>query len=137
MSERVRRFLLERPRVASLATIDPDGSPRQAVAWFRLEDDDTLVLNSRTPRRWPSNLHRDGRLALSVIDSTDGYRWVGLTGWVVEIVEDQEIAQADIAEMALRYDGEEKAKASIAMFRGQRRLTFRVRITGAHDHLGD
>lgn len=137
LPEHVRRFLTEVPRVAAIATIDPDGKPRQTVTWFRLDDDGTLVLNSRPPRRWPANLERDGRVALAVTDAADGLRWVGLTGVISEVIHDQATAQADIAEMAVRYEGEEAARESIAEFRTFHRITFRARITGFHDHLED
>src|SRR5829696_9188170 len=73
---RVRAFL-EPPRFASLATLDADGTPRQTVVWYLLDGDD-LVVNSLVGRRWPANLLRDARVALSVVDQANGYRWIGL-----------------------------------------------------------
>ncbi len=61
----------------SIASLDPDGAPRQAVAWYRLEPDGRILLNSRTPRRWCLNLMRDGRVALSVVDGADGLDLAG------------------------------------------------------------
>jgi PPOX class probable F420-dependent enzyme len=136
LSDAVRAFL-EQPHVASVATSDDDGAPRQAVAWYRLEADGRILLNSRTPRRWCANLVRDPRLALSIIDAADAYRWVGLTGVVDEVVDDVERARDDIVELAHRYRPEGPTEASIAMFRSQPRVTFLVRITGVHDHLED
>jgi PPOX class probable F420-dependent enzyme len=133
----VREFLAA-DRFASIATIDPDGAPRQAVVWYRL-DGDEIVLNSRVGRRWPTNLVRDARISLTVIDAADGYRWVGLTGSVTAIT-DQVIAQADIAEMARRYHADDPAKAErliSGQFERQERISFRVRIDAVHDHLDD
>ena len=59
-------------------------------------------MNSAVGRRWPANLVRDPRVAFSVVDNADGYRWVALTGRVT-VVEDQATAQADIAAMCRRY----------------------------------
>jgi PPOX class probable F420-dependent enzyme len=133
LPERVRRFLAE-PRYATIATADDDGAPRQAVVWFLL-DGDTIVVNSREGRRWPTNLRRDPRISIAVSDATHEW-WVGLSG-TVEVVDDQERAQADIAAMARRYhgDGSAEAEASIAEFRTQRRVSFRLRPTNIHDHL--
>jgi PPOX class probable F420-dependent enzyme len=133
----VREFLAA-DRFASIATIDPDGAPRQAVVWYRL-DGDEIVINSRVGRRWPTNLVRDARISLTVIDAADGYRWVGLTGTVTPIT-DQVIAQADIAEMARRYHADDPAKAErliSGQFERQERISFRVRIDAVHDHLDD
>ena len=104
---RVRAFL-ETPRYAAIATTDPDGAPRQAVIWFRL-DGDTIVINSLEGRRWPSNLRRDPRISVAVTDATTE-NWVGITG-TVEVVDDQARAQADIAAMARRYHAADPAHA--------------------------
>jgi PPOX class probable F420-dependent enzyme len=132
----IRRFL-EAPNVASVATTDPDGAPRQAVAWYRLEPDDRILLNSRPPRRWCLNLLRDRRVAFSVIDGADPYRWVGLTGLVDEVIDDVARSREDIVALAHRYHPEGPTEESIATFRTQPRVTFLVRITGIHDHLED
>jgi PPOX class probable F420-dependent enzyme len=137
LSPRVREFLAP-TRFVSIATIDPDGAPRQAVVWYRLDGDD-IVLNSALGRRWPANLVRDGRIGLSIQDAADGYRWVGLTGQATPIT-DQATAQSDIAEMAHRYHADDPAKAERLIanrFTKQERITFRVRIDGVHDHLDD
>jgi PPOX class probable F420-dependent enzyme len=136
LTDAVRAFLLE-PHVASIATTDPDGAPRQAVAWYRLEPDGRILLNSRLPRRWCANLQRDGRVALSIVDGADPYRWIGLTGVVEEVVTDLARARDDIVALAHRYHPEGPTEASIAAFRTQPRVTFLVRVTGVHDHLED
>ncbi len=132
LPEEVRAFLDE-PNYSALATVDPDGSPRMAVIWFELEDDGRVLINSLDGRRWPANLRRDPRLSLAVIDREDGERWVGLTGIVDAVTEDQTIAQADIARLARRYDDAEPADR----FTTQRRVSFRVRLMAVHEHLDD
>jgi PPOX class probable F420-dependent enzyme len=135
LPDHVRRFL-EKPRYAAVATIDEDGAPRQAVVWFLL-DGDSIVINSRQGRRWPTNLQRDPRVSIAITDP-DQESWIGLSG-SVEVVDDQERAQADIAAMARRYHGEGSAEAedAIAIFRTQRRVSFRLRPTTMHDHIED
>jgi PPOX class probable F420-dependent enzyme len=135
MSDRVRSFL-EAPNFASIATLDPDGAPRQAVVWYLFDEGD-LVVNSRVGRRWPANLQREPRIAISVVDPEDGMRWVGITG-TVETVLDQPRAQADIAAMARRYERHDPAKAEAIIadrFEREERISFRVRIETVHDHL--
>ena len=137
LPERARAFL-DANRFATIATVDPDGRPRQAVIWYRL-DGDAIVINSRVGRRWPSNLERDQRIAVAVGDQEDGYRWVGLTG-TVTIIDDQPTAQADIAEMARRYHADEPEKAERLIrdgFARQSRVSFRISIDAVHDHLDD
>ena len=137
LSPRVRDFLAA-TRFVSIATVDPDGGPRQAVVWYRL-DGEEIVLNSAVGRRWPANLLRDPRISLTIIDADDGYRWVGLTGTVAAI-RDQTTAQADIAEMARRYHADDPTKAERLIadrFERQERISFRVSVDGVHDHLDD
>lgn len=136
LPDHVRRFLQE-PRYASVATADEDGAPRQAVVWFLL-DGDTIVVNSLEGRRWPTNLRREPRTSIAVTDARH-QSWVGLRG-SVEIVDDQERAQADIAAMARRYhvDDPEEAEDVIAnRFSKQRRVSFRLAVSAIHDHIED
>ena len=133
--DRVRTFL-GASNFATIATLDPDGTPRQAVVWYTLDGDD-LVINSAVGRRWPANLMRDPRISMSVTDRGDGYRWVGLTGSVIA-VRDQATAQADIAAMARRYQADEPDKAERLIrdrFLRQERISFRLTVDAVHDHL--
>jgi PPOX class probable F420-dependent enzyme len=132
--DRIRAFLRE-PNVVTIGTTGADGEPHQAVAWFRLEPDDRILLNSRYPRRWPADLRRDPRISLAIQAAADPMGWVGLSGVVETIVDDVAIARADICDLAMRYDDD--APARLAEFRTQPRISFRIRITSIHDHLGD
>ncbi|CAN5724332.1 hypothetical protein BH24CHL8_BH24CHL8_03200 [soil metagenome] len=120
---RVRHFLEGPGRHAVLATINPDGSPLQAVVWYLVKADG-LVVNSLNGRRWPQNLRRDPRYSLTVEDGLD---YVALRG-EAELLDDAAQAQEDIAAMARRYHTPEDAEQLIAnTFRPQRRESFRLR----------
>ena len=132
LSEAVRAFL-EQPLYPSLATVGADGEPHQAVIWYRLEPDDRILVNSRSPRRWPDELKRDGRASLAVTDLEDPFRWVGLQVVVETVIDDVAQAREDIVALAERY--EEDDEESVAKFRTQERVSFRLRIVAVHDHL--
>jgi PPOX class probable F420-dependent enzyme len=132
LSERVRAFL-GGTLYPTLATAGADGEPHQAVIWFRLEPDDRILVNSRTPRRWPAELRRSGRGSLAVTDLEDPFRWVGLHVVVETIVDDLATAREDIVSLAELYD--EADEDSVARFRSQDRISFRLRIVAVHDHL--
>jgi PPOX class probable F420-dependent enzyme len=137
---RVDDFLAAPRRFAILATLDPDGTPRQAVIWYRLDPDGRITVNSAEGRRWPANLRRDPRCSLAVVDGADGYAFVAVTGRVAQVIDDQDIAQADIAALARSYHADEPEKAErliVAHFRPQHRVSFRIEILAAHDHLED
>jgi PPOX class probable F420-dependent enzyme len=124
-----RNFLSSTPRYATLATINRDGSPHQIVIWFLLRGDE-LVINSRRGRRWPSNLERDGRANLAVYEAEDA---VTINGTLVRVYEGEQ-SQADIAEMARRYDTPEVAAREIQRFRAEERVTFILRPTKVSIH---
>ena len=134
LSERVRNFL-ELPLYPSLATVGEDGAPHQAVIWYRLEPDGRILVNSRAPRRWPTELQREGRASLAVTNHEDPFLWVGLQVVVEEVVDDVTRAREDIVELAVRYA--EDDDDSIAKFRTQQRISFRLRIVAVHDHLDE
>jgi PPOX class probable F420-dependent enzyme len=137
LPEPIRAFL-DQLRFATISTIDPDGTPRQAVIWYTL-DGDEIVINSALGRRWPANLLRDPRIAFSVIDQDDGYRWVGMSGTIRPIT-DQPTTQADIAAMARRYHADEPDEAERLIrerFERQERISFRFRPESVHDHLDE
>ena len=129
------REMLEREGVfGTLATTTADGAPFQAVIWYLVRGD-TLVINSRVGRVWPTNLLRDPRLSLAL---EDGYDWVGVRGRA-EAITDQSTAQADIAEMARRYHADEPAQAErmIADFERQERISFIVHVEHITEHPDD
>lgn len=134
LSERVRAFLSQ-PLYPTLATSGPDGEPHQAVIWFRLEPDERILVNSRSPRRWPAELRQRGRGSLAVTDLVDPFRWVGLQVVVEAVIDDVARAQDDIVSLAEHYD--EADEDSVARFRSQDRISFRLRIVTVHDHLED
>jgi PPOX class probable F420-dependent enzyme len=136
MSVRIRgwaRELLERPGAfGTLATLERNGSPLQAVVWFELRGDDVLV-NSAVGRRWPTNLLRDPRCGLVV---EQGYEWVGIRGQA-EALHDPVEAQSDIAAMARRYhaDDPERAERLIRQgFQRQERISFLLHPESITEH---
>jgi PPOX class probable F420-dependent enzyme len=132
LPDKLRQFLAQ-PNYATLATIGDDGTPHQAVIWYRLDPDGRILVNSRSPRRWPRELLGDGRCALAVTELANPMRWVGVQAVVDEVTEDVEAAREDIVALAVRYGDD--SEETVARFRTQPRISFRLRIIGAHDHL--
>jgi PPOX class probable F420-dependent enzyme len=126
LPDRVRSFL-NALNWAAIATVNEDGSPHQALIWYLL-DGDTLLINSRRGRRWPTNLERDDRVSLAIHDHDDPEHWVGLQGRA-RLVRTGEGALADIGTLAQRYGEEDGAR-----FRGQERVTFEIRIERTYEH---
>ena len=125
----VRSFLAKAPRYATLATLNADGSPHQAVVWFLVRGD-TIVVNSRQGRRWPANLRRDARVSFAVEAGDDAVTIDALA----EALDDHAAAQDDIAEMAVLYDPPDVAREEIARFRTEQRVTFVLHPQHVHVH---
>jgi PPOX class probable F420-dependent enzyme len=130
------RELLEEPLIfATLATLEADGSPLQAVVWYTLGDE-TILVNSKVGRRWPSNLLRDPRFSFVV---GQAYEWVGVRG-VAEALFDPAQAQADIAAMARRYHAADPEKAERLIregFERQERISFLLHPQAVTEHPDD
>jgi PPOX class probable F420-dependent enzyme len=124
----IRTFLAE-PRIATIATINPDGSPHQAVVWYGLDGDNVLI-NSRRERRWPRNLGRDGRISVSVRDLERPNHWVGVKGRA-ELLHEGDAAVADIQALARRYGDDPAA------FAGQDRVSFRIVVASTFEYGAD
>jgi len=103
------------------------------VIWYRLEPDDTILVNSRQKRRWPEELLQGGRGSLAVTALDDPFKWVGLQCVVEEVIDDVATARDDIVALAVRYA--EDDEESVTRFRSQDRISFRLRIVAVHDHL--
>jgi len=134
LTDRVRDFL-RKPNYATLATVGADCTPHQAVIWFRFDDDGRILVNSRAGRRWPKELQADARCALAITDRNDPFTWVGVQAEVETVVDDVEAARDDIVALSVHY-GEHSADGE-QRFRSQPRISFRLRIVAAHDHLDD
>jgi PPOX class probable F420-dependent enzyme len=79
--------LLERPLFAALATVTPDGSPLVNPMWFMWDNQaGVLKLTHTNERHNFRNLQKNPRVALSVTDPDDQYRYIQIRG-VVDRVE--------------------------------------------------
>lgn len=115
--------MLGKKAFAHLATLMPDGSPHVTPVWIE-SDGDEIVFNTVEGRQKPTNLRRDNRVAISVIDPDDPYAHIMIRGEVVEIT--PEGAEEHIDKLAKRYLDEDTYP-----FRqpGEQRLIVRVKPT--------
>lgn len=80
--------LLERPVFAHLATVRPDGSPQSSVMWFAWDGEVIRMTHTKTRQKF-RNLEKEPRIALSLADPDDQYRFLEVRG-VVETIEDDD-----------------------------------------------
>ena len=73
----VREWLTSRARYPVLGTVGEDGAPRLSVMWALVQDDDTILMNTRRDRQKARDIARDPRASLCF---EDGYQYVTLEG---------------------------------------------------------
>jgi len=66
---------------ATVATLEPDGSPHTSVVWIT-RDGDTLVFSTVLGRRKTDNMRRDPRVSVLVLDPGNPYRYLEVRGRV-------------------------------------------------------
>ncbi len=97
--------LLTKKAFAHLVTLLPDGRPQSTPVWVDYDGKHVLI-NTAVGRLKDKNMQRDPRVAFSVTDPDNPYRYLEVRGRVVERTH----AGADqhIDAMAKRYLGQEK-----------------------------
>jgi PPOX class probable F420-dependent enzyme len=99
-----QRKLIEDPNLAHFVTLMKDGSPQVTPVWVDC-DDTHIVVNTAEGRQKPLNLARDRRVALSIVDANDIYRYMQVRGVVTEVT--HEGALEHISKLGRKYRGED------------------------------
>jgi PPOX class probable F420-dependent enzyme len=99
------RDLIARPVLASVATLNPDGSPQITPVWVD-RDGDYVLFNTAQGRIKARNLETDSRVAVSIIDPDDQYNVIAFKGTVANITTDG--ADEHIDSLAKKYLGVDK-----------------------------
>ncbi len=100
-----KRDLLDSTALAHVATIGPDGEPQNNPVWFGW-DGELLSFSQTTGRQKYRNVQREPRVALSIVDPANPYRYLEIRGTVERIDPDPE--RAFINSMAKKYMGVEE-----------------------------
>jgi PPOX class probable F420-dependent enzyme len=95
------RGILDGANFATIATLNPDGSPQTSVVWVKREGDD-LLMSTLAGRRKERNMRRDSRISVSVYDLKDPQKYFEVRG-------NAEITEAGgrelIEELSRKYTG--------------------------------
>ena len=102
MIPKTHQDLLESTALAHVATIGPQGEPQTNPVWFGW-DGEHLLFSQTTGRQKYFNLQRDPRIALSIVDPKNPFRYLEIRGVVTEIRDD--VGNAFINSMAKKYAG--------------------------------
>ena len=97
--------LFQKRAFGSFTTLMPDGSPQTTPVWVDLVDGDVIV-NTALGRQKDKNVRKDPRVAVTLIDPDNPYRYLEIRGRVADIT--QEGADKHIDKMAKKYLGQDK-----------------------------
>jgi PPOX class probable F420-dependent enzyme len=109
----------EKKAFGSLALTLTDGSPQVTPIWFDW-DGTTIILNTARGRVKDKVMHRRGKVALSIADPSDPYRYLQIRGRVVD--ETEEGAYNVICDLRLKYHGDRNFPKNP----GEVRVTYKV-----------
>jgi PPOX class probable F420-dependent enzyme len=73
--------LLDGTNFATVATLEPDGSPQTSVVWVTRDGDD-LLFSTVLGRRKTDNMQRDPRVSVLVLDHANPYSYLEVRGRV-------------------------------------------------------
>jgi len=97
--------LFSKRAFANIATLMPNGGPQVTPVWVDF-DGTHILFNSARGRRKDRNVRRDPRVAISIVDPDNPYRYLEIRGRVVAITEQG--ADEHIDRLAKKYLGVDK-----------------------------
>jgi hypothetical protein len=118
--------LFQKKVFGAFTTLMADGSPQTTPVWVDYQGGEIWV-NSALGRQKDKDVRRDPRVALSIVDPDNPYRYVGVRGKVREITQDG--ADAHIDAMAKKYLGQDKYPYRQP---GEQRVIYKIAIEKAH-----
>ncbi|MEW1638974.1 PPOX class F420-dependent oxidoreductase [Streptomyces sp. NPDC093801] len=122
LSEDLKKIVDDTPVFASVATIQPDGSPQVSVTWLARDGDDLLV-STTVGRRKEKNLRRDPRVTVLINPHNAPYTYAEIRG-TAEL--STEGGQELIDQLSRKYTGKDYADFNPAAADDNTRVVVRI-----------
>ncbi|MGW6982241.1 PPOX class F420-dependent oxidoreductase [Streptomyces sp. NPDC054932] len=103
LSDDLKRIIDDSPVFATVATIQPDGSPQLSVTWLT-RDGEELLISTTVGRRKEKNLRRDPRITVMINPTDAPYSYAEVRG-TAEL--STEGGQELINELSRKYTGKD------------------------------
>jgi PPOX class probable F420-dependent enzyme len=97
-------LLTEKKAFAHIATLQPDGSPQVTPVWFDFTNG-VVRVNTAKGRVKARNLSQGSKVALSILDPDNAYRYIQIRGTVTKETTDGAVAHID--SLAKKYLGKD------------------------------
>ncbi|MFJ1566597.1 PPOX class F420-dependent oxidoreductase [Streptomyces erythrochromogenes] len=122
LSDDLKRIIDDSPMFATVATIQPDGSPQLSVTWL-MRDGDALLISTTEGRRKEQNLRRDPRITVMINPPDAPYTYAEVRG-TAELT--TEGGQELINELSRKYTGKDYRDFNPASVDDATRVVVRV-----------
>jgi PPOX class probable F420-dependent enzyme len=98
------RGLFEKPIVAGLATLMPNGQPQVTPVWCDY-DGAYVRINTARGRQKDRNMTKRAKVTLLLVDPANAYHWAEVRGHIEDVTEDG--AEAHINQLSHKYRGKD------------------------------
>ncbi|MFF4156107.1 PPOX class F420-dependent oxidoreductase [Streptomyces sp. NPDC001678] len=122
LSEDLKKYIDDNPVFATVATVQPDGSPQLSVTWIKRDGDD-LLFSTTVGRRKEKNLRRDPRVTVMVNPPNAPYTYAEVRGTAGITTEGGDEL---IDELARKYTGKDYADFNPAAKDDAQRVVVRI-----------
>ncbi|WCD84171.1 F420H(2)-dependent reductase [Streptomyces xanthophaeus] len=122
LSDSLKTLIDDSPVFATVATIQPDGSPQLSVTWIARDGDD-LLISTTVGRRKERNLRRDPRITVMINPDTAPYTYAEVRGTATVTTEG---GQQLIDDLSVKYTGRDYAEFNPASKDDAERVVVRV-----------
>jgi PPOX class probable F420-dependent enzyme len=119
LTEKQRAFVHDNPFAAIVTTLRGDGTPHSTVVWIEEEGGDVLF-NTAEGRAKPRELKADPRVSVTMVDPSDMFKWISVSGNAELTTEG---AREQIDRLAKKYLG----KDEYPWYQGEQRVTVRIK----------
>ncbi|MFJ8210437.1 PPOX class F420-dependent oxidoreductase [Streptomyces sp. NPDC096033] len=122
LSDDLQKIIDDTPVFATIATIQPDGSPQLSVTWLTRDGND-LLFSTTVGRRKETNLRRDPRVTVMINPANAPYTYAEVRG---EATITTEGGQELIDELSRKYTGKDYAEFNPAAVDDAQRVVVRI-----------
>ncbi|MFD6293266.1 PPOX class F420-dependent oxidoreductase [Streptomyces sp. NPDC060235] len=122
LSDDLKKLIDDNPVFATIATIQPDGSPQLTITWLGRDGDDLLV-STTVGRRKEKNLRDDPRITVMINPPNAPYTYAEIRGTAALTTEG---GQELIDELSRKYTGKDYADFNPASKDDAERVVVRV-----------
>ncbi|MFJ3769617.1 PPOX class F420-dependent oxidoreductase [Streptomyces sp. NPDC090082] len=122
LSDDLQKLIDDTPVFATVATVQPDGSPQLSVTWLARDGDD-LLISTTVGRRKETNLRRDPRVTVMINPANAPYTYAEIRGTATLTTQG---GQELINELSRKYTGKDYADFNPASPEDSDRVVVRI-----------